>query len=89
MLHIDQGNSAGSSLTDKSVQDDLRKIRFTFLGSMAMGSIRAFKLEWASRSIPVTVHLGLIGEYEKGYLLYTDPNITGSYAKKKLSRHDR
>ncbi|WP_413600070.1 hypothetical protein [Curtobacterium sp. Curtsp57] len=81
MLRVEAGTSTGGSSGGKSLRDEERNITFKFLGTLAMGSVFAFELTWNERIIPVSARQGLVGaSYDTGYILYTEPNVTGSVA---------
>lgn len=54
MLHVIVDPPDGRWSYQKTLVDEYRAITFAALGTVAAGSILAFRLDWADRTIPVT-----------------------------------
>lgn len=76
MLQV-AADPSGSSLSRyKYLIDRKRKIRFSVLGTMRMGEIQVFQLEWKQKIVVVSTEMTAhLDEQDVEYILYRAPTL--------------
>jgi hypothetical protein len=83
MLHVTADPPTSTLGRDKYLSDERRQIRFTTLGTLAMGTIQAFRLEWQHHTLVVTTQMAnATDSHGNEYALYSNPSLDATAAKR-------